>query len=147
MLLRRGYFEHACPRFLSSVQKRLTFQSRLWVALVNQASLLLRCCFWRRKVRVILRGRWWRLMGGGRHNEYFSHNLSVRSKTTPLALGGCRSRQGSRKAAVLFGEFVLVSKHTVTTIDIAPGKWLWCVFDEPFTYMWFICVRRVKPGF
>src|SRR6266702_5805227 len=111
MRLRQGYFARACLRFLSSVQKRLTLQSRLWAALVNQENLLLLCCFWRRKVRVILRGRWWRLMGGGRRNEYFSHNLSVRSKTAPLALGGCRSRQGSRKAAVLFGEFVLVSKH------------------------------------
>jgi len=85
-------------------------------------------------------------MGGGRHSKYFSHNLSVRSKAASLALGGCRSRQGGRKSAVLFGEFVLVSKHAVTTIDIALGKRLWCVFDEPFTYLWFICVRCVKPG-
>ena len=53
---------------------------------------------------------------------------------------------GAGKAAILFGKFVLVSKHAVTTIDIAPGKRLWCVFDEPFPYMWFICMRRVKPG-
>src|SRR6266700_6493346 len=145
MLLRRGYFARACLRCLSSVLKRLTFQSRRWDALGNLENWLLWFCFWLRRGRVILRGRWWRLMGGGRRNKYFSHNLSVRSKTAPHALGGRRSRQGSRKAAVLFGEFVLVSKHAVTTIDIAPGKWLWCVFDEPFTYMWFICVRRVKP--
>jgi hypothetical protein len=56
-------------------------------------------------------------MGGGRHSKYFSHNLSVRSKAASLALGGCRSRQGGRKSAVLFGEFVLVSKKEIYRLN------------------------------
>src|SRR2546429_9633441 len=111
MLLRRGYFARACLRCLSSVLKRLTFQSRRWDALGNLENWLLWFCFWLRRGRVILRGRWWRLMGGGRHSKYFSHNLSVRSKAASLALGGCRSRQGGRKSAVFLGEFVFFRKQ------------------------------------
>src|SRR5712691_10093015 len=70
MRLRRGYFVRACLRFLSSVQKRLTLQSRLWAALVNQENLLRWCFFWRRRGRAILRGRWWRLMGGGQLSRH-----------------------------------------------------------------------------
>ena len=54
---------------------------------------------------------------------------------------------GAGKAAILFGKFVLVGKHAVATIDIAPGERLWCVLHEPFTHLWFMWVRRVKPGF
>src|SRR6266576_1840309 len=69
MQSRQGYFARACPGFLSSVPKRLTFQLHLWAALVNQENWLLWCCFWPRRGRAILRGRWWRLMGGGVHNR------------------------------------------------------------------------------
>src|SRR5205823_4809101 len=54
---------------------------------------------------------------------------------------------GAGKAAILFGKFVLVGKHAIATIDIALGERLWGVVDEPFTYLWIIRVRRVKPGF
>ena len=48
---------------------------------------------------------------------------------------------------VLLGKIIFVGEHAVATIDIAPGERLWCVFDEPLTHLWFMRVRRVKPGF
>src|SRR5258708_38205841 len=44
-------------------------QGRRWDALANPVSLPPRFCFWRRRGRVILRGRLCRLMAAGRHNE------------------------------------------------------------------------------
>src|SRR5258708_35256773 len=44
-------------------------QGRRWDALANPVRLPPRFCFWRRRGRVILRGRLCRLMAAGRYND------------------------------------------------------------------------------
>ncbi len=64
-----GLFRTRMSEVLVQRLKRLTFQLHLWAALVNQENWLQQCCFWLRRGQVILQGRWWRLMGGGRHSR------------------------------------------------------------------------------
>src|SRR5258708_36357547 len=75
-------------------------------------------------------------MGGGRRSKALF----------PISCLSCRRRHGGGKA-VLFSKFVFISKHAVPTVDIAPAERLWCVLDKPFTHLWFMCLRCIKPGF
>src|SRR6266699_192789 len=52
-----------------------------------------------------------------------------------------------RDMAVLLCQFVLVRKHAVATIDIAPGEWLWGPLKEVGPHLGFVSHRSVKPGF
>lgn len=59
----------------------------------------------------------------------------------------CCGGHGSGMTVVLLGEFVLVGKHPVATINVTPGERLWCLLDESLTHLWLVGTRRVKPGF
>jgi hypothetical protein len=48
---------------------------------------------------------------------------------------------------VLLGQFVLVRKHPVAAIDIAPGEWLWSLLNEVCSNLGFVGHRSIKPGF
>ena len=48
--------------------------------------------------------------------------------------------------AVLLGQFVLVRKHAVATIDITPGEWLRGLLEEVGPHLGFVSHWSVKPG-
>jgi hypothetical protein len=50
-------------------------------------------------------------------------------------------------ALVLLGELVLVGEHAVPAINIPPGKGFWRLMKKPFTHLWSVSTRGVKPGF
>ncbi len=50
-------------------------------------------------------------------------------------------------ALILFGELVLVGKHAVPAIDIAPAKWFWGLMEESCSHLGFMSPRGVEPGF
>lgn len=50
-------------------------------------------------------------------------------------------------AVVVRYKFVLVGKHPIAAIDIAPGKRGWGLAEEPFAHLPLVCGRRVIPGF
>ena len=63
--------------------------------------------------------------------------------------GGGRwcSGNGGCMLLVLLDEIIFVGEHTVATIDIAPGEWLWRLLYDPFAYLWLMSARGVEPRF
>ncbi len=54
---------------------------------------------------------------------------------------------GSGMALVVRYKFILVGKHPIAAIDIAPGERGWGLAAEPFAHLPLVCSRRVIPGF
>ncbi len=50
-------------------------------------------------------------------------------------------------ALVVRCKFILVGKHPIAAIDIAPGEGGWGLAVEPFAHLPLVCGRRVIPGF
>ena len=50
------------------------------------------------------------------------------------------------EALGVFGEFVLVGKHPIATIDVAPGKWLRCLLKESCQHFLLVRLQLCKPG-
>lgn len=51
------------------------------------------------------------------------------------------------ETSILFSKFILVGKHPITTVNVAPGEWLRSLLNEIGTHLRFVCHRNVKPGF
>ena len=56
-------------------------------------------------------------------------------------------RLSSDETAILFGKFVLVGKHSIAAIDVAPSERLRGLLNEVLSYLWLVGHRSVKPGF